>query len=108
MVFDREAVLFLSRPFIKLEKNAALVDIVEIVLCNIVADDRAVLTDVVVDKGLSKFKIPFVSGDARDFKKRRYHTAVNVVPMRLFSLANAFNIPHWRIRARLVDKTVNI
>ena len=98
VVLDSKAVLFLSRPFIKLEKHTALVDIVKVVLCNIIADDRAVLTDVVVDKRLGKFKIPLVAGYARYFKKRRYHTAVNVVPLRRLSLANAFNIPHRRIR----------
>ena len=77
---DGFAVLLPSGKLIEIEKGFAGIYIVQIIFLWIIGSDGAVLLHKVVDKGIGKLQVFFISGNMVQFKNGLDHTAVNVVP----------------------------
>ena len=73
-----------------------------------IADDRAVLLDPVVDVLLCKRKIFAVVCHFVEFEQRHDHTAVYIVPRRLFASPYLLDIPHRLVQCAPVDQLIYV
>ena len=81
---------------------------IQIVFIWIVGFDRAVLTYKIINKIVGKGQIFFFFGNMVQFQDGLNHTAVHVIPGRLLSFFDFFNIPDRHLGTAFFQQLFNV
>ena len=100
----RFAVLFLAREVVQLEESLSCIHIVNVKLGYIIAINRPVIVNAVVDESIGKIKIFLFLCDGVHLKKGFNHTPIDIVPCGFESLQNLFYIPDRSVGCALCKK----
>ena len=105
---NRATILLLASQIIEIKERLSSIYVVEIVLLRMVGVDRTVLLDEIVNEVICKVKVFLLLLDVLGLENGLYHTAVHVVPGRLCTLTDLFNVPDRTGRTAFFQKLIDV